>query len=98
VSQFEVVILPDAEAEIGGAFQWYSDRDASTAHAFRTEAFECIDALAHSATRWKQNDDGTRRVLLRQFPYTVFYEVDGDVVFVIAVAHQRREPGYWRKR
>ncbi len=28
----------------------------------------------------------------------VFYEIDGSVVFVLAVAHQRRKPGYWRHR
>jgi plasmid stabilization system protein ParE len=98
VTQFEVVILPDAEAEIGGAFQWYSERNPLAAEAFRAEVFECIDALAESAAKWKQDDDGTRRCLLRRFPYTVFYEIDGGVVFVLAVAHQRRKPGYWRHR
>jgi plasmid stabilization system protein ParE len=96
VSRFEVVILPDAEAEIAGAFGWYLERNPLAAEAFRTEAFERIDALCDSATKWKQDEDGTRRCLLRRFPYTVFYEIEGNIVFVLAVAHQRRKPGYWR--
>ncbi|HSI52002.1 MAG TPA: type II toxin-antitoxin system RelE/ParE family toxin [Ideonella sp.] len=98
MSQFEVVILPDAETEIAGAFQWYRERNPLAAEAFRTEALDCIDALANSAEKWKKDDDDTRHCLLRRFPYTVFYEIEGAVVFVLAVSHQRREPGYWRDR
>lgn len=39
-----------------------------------------------------------RRVLLQRFPFAVFYLVEGDVIRVMAVAHQRRMPGYWSKR
>ena len=98
MSRFDVVILPDAEAEIGGAFQWYQERNPLAAEAFRGEALQCIDSLSESAERWKRDEDGTYRCLLRRFPYTVFYEIEGSVVFVLAVAHHRREPGYWRHR
>jgi toxin ParE1/3/4 len=40
----------------------------------------------------------TRKFLLRQFPYTLVYRVQGEVITVIAVAHQSRQPGYWAKR
>jgi len=32
------------------------------------------------------------------FPYTVFVAVLDDEVVIVAVAHQRREPGYWAER
>jgi plasmid stabilization system protein ParE len=37
----------------------------------------------------------TRRLVLRRFPYSVLYWVDGDTLAVSAIAHQRRRPGYW---
>ena len=41
--------------------------------------------------------DGTvRRQLVRRFPYVVFYRASEDVVIVLAVAHGKRRPGYWR--
>ena len=98
MSRFEVQILPDAEAEIAATFLWYQERNPQAATSFRDETLTFIDELADSASKWKQDDDGTRRRLLRHFPYTIFYEIDGNVVFVLAVAHQRREPGYWRSR
>ena len=37
----------------------------------------------------------TRKLRLGKFPYSVVYRVHGEVITVIAVAHQRREPQYW---
>jgi plasmid stabilization system protein ParE len=39
-----------------------------------------------------------RRVRLRRFPYAVIYAPREDAVFVVAVAHDRRRPGYWSGR
>lgn len=39
-----------------------------------------------------------RRVLVARFPYAVVYRRDPARVVIIAVAHQRRRPGYWRLR
>jgi hypothetical protein len=40
----------------------------------------------------------TRRCLLRRFPYGLIYALDQDDILILAVAHTRREPGYWRDR
>jgi plasmid stabilization system protein ParE len=39
-----------------------------------------------------------RSTMLRGFPYSVLYHEAGGVVEVLAVAHHRRRPGYWRER
>jgi toxin ParE1/3/4 len=37
-------------------------------------------------------------VLVRRFPFVVFYAEDEAAIRLIAVAHGRRRPGFWRKR
>ena len=39
-----------------------------------------------------------RSVLLERFPYRVYYYVDADDLFVIALLHGRRRPGLYRGR
>ena len=95
---FDVDVLPDAEAEIRAAFIWYFERSPIAADAFRTEALEAIDSLQTDAPMWPADEDGIRRYLLRHFPYKVFYEIEGQSVTVLAIAHHRRKPGYWRVR
>ena len=96
--RFEVGILPEAEAEIREAFLWYFARSPIAADAFRTETLEAIDQLTTDALMWPEDEDSVRRYILRHFPYAVFYEIQGNTVSVLAVAHQRRRPGYWRER
>lgn len=98
MTRFGVEILPEAEAEIREAFLWYFERSPIAADAFRTETFQAVDRLAVDALAWPEDDDAIRRYVLRHFPYTVFYEIRGDILTVLAVAHQRRRPGYWRER
>jgi hypothetical protein len=39
-----------------------------------------------------------RRALLHAFPYAVYFRVSGELVFVLAVLHLRRNPKVWRSR
>jgi plasmid stabilization system protein ParE len=41
---------------------------------------------------------GARRVALRRFPYSVIYLELGEELRILAFAHMRRRPGYWRNR
>jgi plasmid stabilization system protein ParE len=98
VSKLELEILPVAEAEIKDVFLWYAERSAIAAEAFRAEVFETIELLSTNALMWPKGTDGTRQCLLHHFPYTVVYSIKNNIVTVLAIAHQRRQPGYWRER
>ncbi len=39
-----------------------------------------------------------RRFLLRRFPYVIIYEIVSDEIHILAVAHTKRRPGYWKNR
>ncbi|HRQ78484.1 MAG TPA: type II toxin-antitoxin system RelE/ParE family toxin [Gemmatimonadaceae bacterium] len=39
-----------------------------------------------------------RRVFVKRFPYFVLYAVEESRIVVLAVAHFRQRPGYWRRR
>jgi len=35
---------------------------------------------------------------VRRFPYDIIYTVEPDHIFVLAIGHQHRRPGWWKKR
>ncbi len=41
---------------------------------------------------------GIRRAGVHRFPYALLYFEQPEVVRVLAIAHERRRPGYWRGR
>ena len=40
----------------------------------------------------------TRRVLLKDFPFSLVYHIEPRGILVIALAPQAKRPGYWRSR
>jgi len=89
---------PDSIEEARDARQWYTDRSATASDAFMAELDAAIDGIRHNPERWAAYLHGTRRYLMKRFPYMVVYRMAGEKLQVIAVAHARRRPGYWCRR
>lgn len=91
------------KAEIREAAAWYAERDRSVGARF----VAAVDEAIRATMRWP--DAGTpvedvradlvvRRVPVGRFPYQLVYAADSDVLYVLAVAHHHRRPGYWAER
>jgi hypothetical protein len=39
-----------------------------------------------------------RRCLVNRFPYGIYYGIKDGTIVVIAVAHLKRKPAYWKTR
>jgi len=93
-----VVFHPDAVEEAQAARQWYAERSQSAADAFLEELDHGIEAVAQTPLRWPLFKHGTRRYLYHRFPFQLVYRVASDRIEIVAVAHGRRRPGYWKTR
>ncbi len=92
-------IHPDAEAELGDAAVYYAEHASlAVAEAFLAEFERVTDILVENQARGPHVDFGLRVYHFDRFPYTVVYEEDSGGPRIYAVAHQHREPGYWRER
>ena len=89
---------PEALADAQGALEWYSERSLRAADAFLEELDDALRLIAEAPQRWPRYEAGTRRLPLRRFPYFVVYRERFHTVQVLAIAHGRRRPGYWRSR
>jgi plasmid stabilization system protein ParE len=94
----ELVLAPEVEQDIREAYEWYEKRR----HGLGEEFLSCVDACIQGIRRMPElhaivhEDD--RRVLVRRFPYAVFYEYSGGTVTVYCVFHTSRNPEKWRER
>ena len=93
-----VGIHPAALEEATAAERWYRDRSDTAAVAFVAEIDRAVEQIRDAPERWPRHTQGTRRFLLRRFPFTVIYRVGSAAVEIIAVAHGRRRPDYWKGR
>jgi plasmid stabilization system protein ParE len=90
--------LAEALGEAEAAARWYAERSPTAALAFSEELDAAESAIARLPDAWPPHEAGTRRYLLRRFPFSVVYRVEAKRIVIVAVAHARRRPGYWRSR
>jgi toxin ParE1/3/4 len=93
-----VSISEEALAEIEESRAWYRKRSQSAEAAFLHEVDHAIHLVAGAPRQWPLYLSGTRRYVFTTFPYSLVYLIDEDIVNVVAVAHDKRRPGYWRDR
>lgn len=99
----QVRFHPAAAEEAEEAAAWYESEMPGLGEGFVKELTAAIALLRknpvpsvpipHPSKRL-----GARRLLLGRFPYDVVFVERGDSTVIVAVAHQRRRPGYWKAR
>lgn len=90
---------PAAEAELGDAAVYYAEHaNQSIASAFVTEFERVLALLVVNQHLGTPADGGLRTYPFRRFPYSLVYRESPSGPQVYAVAHQHREPDYWRER
>ena len=94
----EVCIHPAAIEEARAAVEWYRERSSRAAEWFFADLDKMISRIARFPEQFPRGKFNTRRAVLHRFPYVVVFRPSHDFVEVIAVAHGRRKPSYWRER
>jgi len=92
-----IELHPDADAEFAAEVEYYDRKQPGLGDRFYQEVIACMDWIADNpkAARLRTN---YRRVNLKVFPFYVAYVVEGDLIWVLAVAHGNTLPGYWLNR
>ena len=98
-----VFFEPEASAEFQEAALWYEAQRPGLGLAF----LAAVDRTVEHLSAWPETGtvvpgvSGTlsvRTLTVSRFPYYLAYVVAGDTIRVLAVAHERRRPGYWKPR
>jgi toxin ParE1/3/4 len=94
----KVELHEDAALEYEAAFDWYMERSILAASKFAAAVNRAMDMIVEVPQRWPTGSYGTRRFLLQKFPFAIVYRELPTVIQMVAIAHTRRKPGYWKQR
>lgn len=93
-----VTFHPAAEAEITEAAQFYEARSSGLGVAVIEEVQRALNLIVKVPEASQLVGKRVRRKSLWRFPYNLIHAVYPDRIRVVAFAHQKRRPFYWRKR
>jgi hypothetical protein len=89
---------PEAEAELSEAAQFYDSRVFGLGRLFSSEVQRTVTLIREYPDVGAPLRLPLRRTLVDRFPYAIVYRHDRESVLILAVAHLRQRPGYWRRR
>jgi len=94
----DLEFFEDASQEVEESRAWYRRRSERAEAAFLNELDHAIAQVVEGPWRWPEYSDSVRRYVFPTFPYSLIFFVEGETLHVVAVAHDKRKPGYWRNR
>jgi plasmid stabilization system protein ParE len=89
---------PEAEEELLEAVSYYESKVGGLGERLLAEVQGAADRLREYPEIGAPLSPELRKLVLSRFPYYVIYSVAPGNVYVLALAHDRRRPGYWKER
>ena len=94
----KVRYLYPARLELFEAAAYYESEATGLGEKCLGEVDRVLELVSSHPELGTPHRNGTRRLLLARFPIDLVYLIEADGIVVVALAHQRREPGYWHDR
>jgi plasmid stabilization system protein ParE len=96
--KYRVIIRPEAESDLQGAFSWYEGKRLGLGHGFLLQVDAGIRFIERNPEVYSSGYKGIRRQIIKRFPYKIIYLVEEAKVIVLAVIHGKRNSDLIKKR
>jgi plasmid stabilization system protein ParE len=96
--------LPEAEQEMNEAARFYERRKDGLGFEFLNEVQRTITSIVAHPQSGPAVSQNIRRRIVRRFPFGVLYAIGDEkrkkdsAIVIVAIAHLKRRPGYWKER
>ncbi|MEG3836737.1 MULTISPECIES: type II toxin-antitoxin system RelE/ParE family toxin [unclassified Microcoleus] len=93
-----IVLSPAAQEEFDEAVDWYEQQSAGLGVEFLNRVEESLDLISATPEAYPIVFPEMRRIVVRKFPYLIYYRVEPEQIVVLAIFHSKREPKTWHSR
>lgn len=92
-----LVFHPEIEADVRNVSDWYETRLAGLGSRFREEFFSAAAYIQAWPLNRPIRFDSIRAAKLERFPYLVFFAVEPEAIWVLALQFAGRDPAWLRE-
>ena len=89
---------PEASYEMAKSAVYYDEQSTGLGEKFLAEIERSLSMILENPHIWAADKKGRRKYRVRRFPYQVIYRIHYETVYILAIAHTKRYPGYWENR
>jgi len=95
---YRLIIKPAAKEDAMEAARWYNRKQKGLGDEFLQALDAKMEAIQRNPSQFQSVYKGIKRAFTDRFPYGLFYVVEGDTIYVLAILHTSRSQKSWKKR
>ncbi len=95
---FKIVIKPIVFLDLDEALLWYESEQSGLAQRFYKSFENAIERIKRNPQAFFDVTPDVKRILLKKFPYKVFYTISENTIFILGISHVKRSNSFIRKR
>lgn len=89
---------PEARFELNQSVDYYETRQTKLGLEFLSEIFSSIQRILEFPRANSKLSNQTRKCIINRFPFAIIYQIKKNEIFIVAITHLARKPGYWQER
>ena len=94
-----LIIHSEARVELDSAIAYYEERKVGFGLDFLSQVEQDLGKIQQNPNLGAPYKvTGLRRYVMQHFPFLIFYAEFEEFIWVVAIAHGKRRPDYWRRR
>lgn len=94
---YRLVIRERAEKQIEEAYEWYEKKQIGLGDNYLDVIERSLMLIQINPKLFQFKYKNIKAIYTKQFPFGIFYIIDGDKIVVLAVFHLSRNPSLWKK-
>ncbi|MFT4665600.1 MAG: toxin ParE1/3/4 [Polaribacter sp.] len=97
--KYRIEFLEVAEAELEDTIEWYESQKQNLGAELLLNLDKVFSRIIENPRLFPLIHKEVRKATISTFPYSVIYEIhDPEVILILAIAHQKRNPSRWINR
>ncbi|MFH0999800.1 MAG: type II toxin-antitoxin system RelE/ParE family toxin [Bacteroidota bacterium] len=94
----KIVFKPFAETDVSEAAKWYNDKRDGLGKEFLLVLDAKINAIKRNPEQFRVVYKSIRRALTERYPYGIYFLLENETIYILAVIHTSRNPKTWENR
>ena len=96
--KYRVIIRPESENDLKEAFPWYEGKRLGLGYDFLLQVDVGLRFIERNPEIHPIEYKGTRKHIIKRFPYKIIYLIEEEKIIVLAVIHGKRSPDLIKER
>jgi hypothetical protein len=89
---------PEASLELINSVNYYEEQQQKLGLIFLEEIYSSIQRIIEFPSSFPVYSKNTRKCITSKFPFAVIFQIRKEEIFIVAITHLARKPGYLKER